>query len=253
MIDVHAFVPSVDYADFLRVTLPHNRLRLAQVVIVTTPDDRETIAIARAHGADVHTTRAWTADGALFNGARAIEEAMDAYGRRGWMMQLSADIALPSSFDAIRPTIGRVYSAKRRMCSGCPATIPDESQWTVYGYHSKHDIGLSGYCLLWHADDEHLPPPPWQPIDWVHVGGSDSEFVARWPASHQIVWPFDVLHLGTAGVDWCGRVQAFADGTMPVGHTARAETLRELRYRRRQLRRRGQDPHAEEKIRRLSC
>lgn len=246
---VRAFVPSVDYADFLRVTLPYNRSRLANIVVVTNHDDRETVAVAKSCGADVHQTDAWTRDGAYFNGARAIEEALDRFGRRGWVMQVSADIVLPESFASSQLSVGNLYSAPRRMLERWPTIIPDESCWAEFPYHAKSGNGLSGYLLLWHSDDPHLPAPPWQPVDWKHIGGSDSEFVARWRHDNQMMLPFDVLHLGLAGVDWCGRVQPFADGSKSATADERAATLKETLRRRRYLRRRGENPHGEEKIR----
>jgi hypothetical protein len=42
-----------------------------------------------------------------------------------------------------------------------------------------------------------------------------------------------VLHLGEAGVNWCGRATAYADGTLPVGAEQRRSTLRQMISNRR--------------------
>lgn len=248
MPDVRAFIPSVDYADFLAVTLPHNRALLSEIVVVTNHEDRASVEVANEHGAHVFQTDAWTRDGAHFNGARAVEEALDAYGRHGWVMQLSADIALPAAFASIDPQVGNIYSAPRRMLEAWPTAIPGESAWSRCPHHSKCDAGLSGYMLLWNADDPHLPAPPWQPINWLHVGGSDSEFIARWPAENQHRLPLDVLHLGVPGVDWCGRVQPFADGTTHESAGESEAALAAIRDRRLHRKRLGLNRYTEERM-----
>jgi len=246
---VTAYVPSVEYADFLSATLPRIRAECDRVVVVTNPRDRSTIRVANRHGVEVHVTDAWTADGAYFNCARAVESAMDVYGRRGWIMLLSADIVVPTGLLDEALTVGRLYSARRRMMDQWPTTVPDEASWAEFPYHPKMDVGMSGYLLLWHASDPHLPRrTPWQPVNWRHVGGSDTEFISLWQPDQQTWLTRDVLHLGVDGVDWCGRVQPFADGSIPAGAADRANALASMLYRRRRLRRRGKYEHTEEKI-----
>lgn len=69
-------IPSVRYADFLAVTLPAWRETLpkARVIVVTSADDAETIAVTRAAGADLCVTDVWR-KGAKFNVAAAKDRA----------------------------------------------------------------------------------------------------------------------------------------------------------------------------------
>lgn len=70
-------IPSVDYADFAAVTLPAWQAFLpgADLVLATRPADRDSIAVAAAAGVRCCVTDAWGHDGAVFNKARALDEA----------------------------------------------------------------------------------------------------------------------------------------------------------------------------------
>lgn len=71
-------LPSVDYADFLAVTLPAWRAALsadAEIIVVTAPADRDSQAVAAAHGARCCVTDAWYAGGAVFDKAAALDLA----------------------------------------------------------------------------------------------------------------------------------------------------------------------------------
>lgn len=74
---MRAVIPSVDYADFLAVTLPGWRRVLpdAHLVVVTAPRDVETQAVARQHGVACLVTDAWYQEGAHFDKARAMDQA----------------------------------------------------------------------------------------------------------------------------------------------------------------------------------
>lgn len=64
-------IPSVHYADYLAVTLPAwQALRpRAEIIVVTSPDDQETVGVATAAGVRCHATDAWTRPVETFNGA----------------------------------------------------------------------------------------------------------------------------------------------------------------------------------------
>lgn len=71
-------IPSVNYADFLAETLPAWRAFLpsnARLAVVTTPEDRETQAVAASCGVPVCATDIWTRAGATFNKGAALDLA----------------------------------------------------------------------------------------------------------------------------------------------------------------------------------
>lgn len=212
---MRAILVCVDYADLLAVTLPYNRHHFDDVMVVTASSDTKSSEVALANDAKVYTTDSFYLDGAKFNKWRALEEALDAYGREGWMCIMDADVLwpkhLPDSFrDSLQP--GFLYAPLRRMFTDLSQPIPQEPYWRQYPIH--RNIGeWAGYSQLFHCSDPALGEPPWHQIDWLHAGGADSFFQAKWHPSRKIRPAFEVLHLGEAGQNWCGRATPYLDGS----------------------------------------
>lgn len=205
---IQAFTACVDYADLLQLGAARWAAGLASWVIVTTPEDRATQELAARSGAALHLTRAFQADGALFNKARALQEAREAWKRAGveWQLFLDADVAPPEGWlgqlEAAHLKPGWLYGARRRLASG----------------RLFDDRELAGFFQLFHASD----PRGARPLerDWLHAGNYDSAFMLRWPPPLRRILPLELEHAGEPGRNWCGR-----------GNVEAMEKLRERRKR----------------------
>lgn len=201
---LRAVMVCVDYADYLAITLPYNRHHFDEVMIVTTHDDANTQKLAQKYHCSVYCTDAFYRQGASFNKWLALEEGLNRFGRWGWMCLMDADVLWPK--EAQLPTLekGFLYSPLRHMLEGDAQTpIPPEHQW-----HSIHVHGnvneWAGYTQIFHATDSHLPGIPWHQTNWKHGGGADSFFQFMWPSDCKKRLPWNVLHLGPNGTNWCG-------------------------------------------------
>jgi len=265
---MRAIIVSVDYSDLLSITLPYNRHHFTDVCIVTAPHDTETQRIALENSTALHITKAFYANGAVFNKWAALEEGFDAFGRHGWTANMDADVLWPKdllfSEDAIGLQIGisdnpfltnlakgQLCTPRRRMWEDWPklpidlvdsmdfhlkgkspfepenlvAILPAESDWPQFPLHPQQQE-FAGYTQIFHAEDPHLGPAPWHETNWKHAGGADSFFQQKWPDECKIRPPFEVLHLGPAGQNWCGRATPLADGTVPTESSERKAKLR---------------------------
>lgn len=239
----------VDYSDFLSLTLPRNARHFDLVVVVSTPQDHATAAVVRSvPNALLYTTGAFYEGGAAFNKGAALESAFDLLGRGdglGWFAVIDADTAMPERIDWPELNPQCLYSPLRRMMVDLPSppALPPDGEWSRWPLHPQRRE-WAGFFQLAHADAVPLLPRPWYPTDWRHAGGCDSEFQAKWPQGRKVRLPFEVLHLGPAGVNWMGRSSPGADGILPEGATERVAELRRLR----RLRRPGPDCFAAEKL-----
>lgn len=268
---MRAILVCVDFADLLSITLPYNRHHFERVMVVTShADGPNVLPVALANSAEVLCTDLFYADGATFNKWRALEWALDLYGREGWLCLIDADVLWPKSVKVAEegdrwlaveaPTErglemqvvprGHLCSPLRRMWSEWPRLPPgflttnvvggslvlEEQHWSKLPIH-RNVAEWAGYTQIFHASDPHLGQPPWHETDWRHAGGADSFFQAKWPAQNKVRPPFEVLHLGEAGVNWMGRVTGYADGTLhPHGQVRRQRVLAMWRERRRRER-----------------
>jgi glycosyltransferase involved in cell wall biosynthesis len=222
-VSVRAILVCVNYDDILSVTLKANARHFEKVLVVSSPYDTNTAAVVHSTpNAELFTTDAFYRSGAVFNKGAALEEGFDVLGRSGWICVLDADILLPDFMDLRRIQKGFLYSPYRRI-------LRDISQWQD-GFEWDHlprhkEIEWAGYFQLFHADDPAISRRPWYAVDWAHAGGCDSDFQFRWPRRNRVRLPFDVLHIGEDGKNWCGRATHRMDGTLPPDAAARAEQL----------------------------
>lgn len=242
-----AIIVCVDFADLLSITLPYNRHHFDEVMVVTTPEDKATIEVCHnlRQSVNLTLTRSFYEDGAVFNKWKALEEGLDCMGRTGWICIMDADVLWPKKITYCgypwRPgKVGDLYTPFRRMWENWPSLglttrtspgladgIPPESEWVKFPLHRQQQE-FAGYSQIFHASDPHLGPAPWHEIDWCHAGGADSFFQMKWPDSCKIRPPFEVLHLGPAGVNWCGRASRMLDGTIPAEAQKRRMMLKDF-------------------------
>jgi len=222
---MRAIIVAVDYADFLAVTLPYNRHHFADVMIVTTSTDTAVHEVAKRNNANVFATDAFYTGGAAFNKWIALEQGLDAFGREGWLCLLDADILWPKRLPRFEIMAGNLYTPHRRMFTDLTRPIPSESEWSTYPrHHVQHEF--SGYCQIFHGSDPCLGAPPWYQVNWRHAGGADTFFQEKWLPTNKIRPPFDVLHIGADGINWCGRATPYLDGSI---HPAAERRLQQLR------------------------
>lgn len=225
-----AILVCVDYSEILALTLPYNRHHFSEVMVVTTPEDIDTIRLAQMYNCPIWPTDAFTRDGALFNKFRAMEEGLDALDRDGWLCIMDADVVWPKNvelYDAselaiqrrsqtLSPEIvrnsspnslglvkGCLYTPFRRMQRETTYITP-ESEWCKLPRH-RQTREWAGFTQIFHADDPVLKSTPWHEIDWTHGGGPDSFFQRKWLDQDKIRPTWDCLHIGIAGKFWAGR------------------------------------------------
>lgn len=215
---------AVDYADLLSITLPYNRHQFEDVMVVTTPGDDEVADLTRQYDAQLYVTDSFYNDGAYFNKWLALEEGLGEYGRHGLLCLMDADVLWPKKIPPSEYQNGILYAPRRRMMETVMLPIPSEEQWPCFRHHYQWRE-FAGYSQIFHAADPHLGDPPWHETDWRHAGGADSFFQMKWPESDKIRPAWDVLHLGLAGKNWCGRVTPYIDGTQSPFAYARETRL----------------------------
>lgn len=237
MINLRAIMVCVDYADLLAVTLPLNRHHFSEVCIVTSHGDKETQRIASEYRCSLHLTETFYAKGAAFNKWAALEEALDVFGRMGWLCIMDADVVWPIKAP-LSPKIGELWTPLRRMAPWPINYLPSETTWHLYALH-RNTTEWAGYSQIFHAEDPHLPKAPWHEIDWTHAGGADSLFQRHWPMNQKRRPDWECLHLGEPGQNWYGRATPMADGSVPTDAMEKRGKIAQIWEGRRAIRKAG--------------
>ena len=232
---MNAITVCVEYGDSLKATLPENARHFEKVIVVTALQDVETIKIVQGvENAWLWVTDAFTRDGAMFNKGRALEEGLRLLKPQGWTVIFDADTLMPDAMDFSQIEPGNLYSPYRRLLAAV-GLLADAPRWEKFEEGPEKRTGeFGGYFFLFHAEDPVLKTRPWYPTRWTHAGGSDTEFAEKWPAERRKRLPFEVLHMGPLGQNWCGRHTAMADGKEPERAEQRRRAIQEMRGLREQ-------------------
>jgi hypothetical protein len=227
MTELRAITVCYEFADRLAITLPVMRPLFSEFLVVTNHSDHQTHDVAAQYEADTHNSEAFHAHGALFNKFAALEEALDHFGRFGWITILDADILWPTSPPLHNLEPGFLYGPSRHILD--PITLPLPANWSTLPIQKNSTREFPGYSQIFHAQDHHLGPPPWHDTSFKHAGRADSLFQSKWPPENRIRLPWNALHLGQNGQDWAGRTSPFLDGSQHPQAKSRSDKLRQLK------------------------
>lgn len=94
----------VNYSDFLKLTCPHNKqyFRKEKFIVITSPEDNETIAYCKEHDIFYVVFNGFYKNGSVFNKSGAMyatQELVHKWYPNDWILLLDADIILPTDFD----------------------------------------------------------------------------------------------------------------------------------------------------------
>jgi hypothetical protein len=250
---LRAFMVCVDYSDLLRITLPRNLPHFQEVNVITSERDPLTIEYCSSLKLDhfpvnLYVTESFYQDGADFNKWKALEKGLDFFGRDGWICLMDADVIWPTEVPPMRLEIGKLYTPVRRMFLDVRQPVPEECDWQKYPLH-QNLAEWAGYSQIFHSSDPALGPAPWHEVSWRHAGGADSYFQMKWKPANKLRPDFEVLHLGPAGENWCGRATVRADGSVPDYATDKSRKVWEyIRSRKKYMNGKGIRSCISEKI-----
>lgn len=182
------------YSDQLRKALPIWLQTLNSVTVVTTPDDRETLAmcdILANRKLNVVTTDVFYWHGARFNKGAALNIGLAAMNPLDWVLNFDADILPYPDWREQIQTLDRtmLYGADRYYDSR--RIVPD---WPF----------PCGYFHLWNVDDPRTWVRPLYDVQWGHAGNYDATFLERWPEHLRGRIQTKLIHQGEPRANWFG-------------------------------------------------
>jgi hypothetical protein len=213
-------IPSVNYADFLAVTLPawKRLLPSEDFLIVTSPADHETRRVAAMNEAGVVLTDVWHEQGATFNKAAALDLAFGFHKPHPWRvadgewcLALDADVyPFGGKFPAVPGGDRRALFSVMRYSCASPEDLQSHIEGRLPVTHFEQirmwknrrvpdPAGLQGYFQLWrYRPGDCFGSYPTAAKYDVHFG---RQFEIR-----EYLTGMYVLHLGEHRRNWSGRI-----------------------------------------------
>lgn len=230
-IKIEAVIVSVGYSDFLAHCLPLNKDQFDKLVVVTAPEDKQTIKVCQTYRVRCHRTDCLRTRWDEFNKGEAINEGLSLLDKDAWMLQMDSDIVLPAHFrEAV--AIADLDPSMIYGCDRMEAQSYDEWQRFfaapeppiqgngvfIHTTHAPFRIGTRvqfpdsggyipiGFFQLWHRDSGIFKYPEGH----TSAGKTDSQFSKLWPRRKRGFLPeIIVYHLESEqapmSVNWQGR------------------------------------------------
>lgn len=230
---IEACIVCMNYSDFLAATIDSVISVVDELIIVTSPDDDDTIRLCKRRGLHFVKTTVHTRDGSAFNKSRAINYGLAHLDCTDWLLHLDADIWLPSH---TKQTLMNaeldpesIYGIDRVNCT-------DYESWRAYIAHPDPEPQFEWSCLVkpprgWKvgARINHIDYGGYVPIGFFQLWNAKGSGVTRYPIKksgdaehsdvlHALQWDrkhrhllpeFYAVHLesgpGKMGVNWNGR------------------------------------------------
>lgn len=227
---IECVVTCVNYGDFLAQSLPHNRVQFDRLVVVTSPEDKHTQAVCDFNHVECIPTDAFRSHWDEFHKGAGINVGLAALSKRGWLVQMDADIVLPQP--GLRFAVERGDFDKSGIYGVDRATVGSWDEWQSFlqqpiaqkqGQAFVHprafELGCRlcipdwvpiGYFQMWNVASGVLSYPEGH-SDATH---EDALFALQWPrAKRHLIPEFYAYHLeserGPMGANWKGRTTKF--------------------------------------------
>lgn len=220
------------YHDFLRCTLPHNKFLFDRIVVVTSPEDKETRRLCEFHHVACIPTDALNSRWGKFCKGCGINAGLECLEKGDWVVHMDADIWLPPQ---TRMLLQRANLAKRMLYGIDRFIVKGYKQWDEFLEAPKlqHEAGAYihvnafplgtrvmqdhaagytplGFFQLWNPSVSGISTYPEQATD---AGRTDLLFAMKWPRALRSMIPEIVgYHLESTdagfGTNWGGRKTA---------------------------------------------
>lgn len=240
---IEAVITCVNYADYLRHTLVENLHYLDNVVVVTTPQDKETIALCKRFSVDCIDTEVFYDDGDKFNKGRGINLGLAHLRHDDWLIHMDADTVLPHRF---RDMLARAKLKENCLYGADRINVRGFDNWqklrhqiephyeynflvnppisALFGInrsetpksldiistsgrpiHKEYGYVPIGYFQMWHSSQGRK-----YPINQGAADHTDVLFSVQWPRERRLLLPeLFVYHLESEpaqlGANWKGR------------------------------------------------
>ncbi len=198
-------IVSVDYNDFLSISLENNLKLVENITVVTSEKDKICQELCKKFGVNCIITERMYEDGAVFNKGKAINEGIKSLTDPDWILLLDADICLPDDFNKVWLEFPKnpesLITCERYFCK-------DYDSYKVWKSDNKDYKGKKerskwlGYFQLFNSsiisDINKVYPEEFEDAAW-------SDITFRNKFSKKVEINTTVAHLGDAYTNWKGR------------------------------------------------
>lgn len=191
---IEGVIICVNYADFLRWTLPYNKGIFDYLVVVTDTNDIETQKLCEYWSVHCVKTDIFYSDGDGFNKAKGINYGLSFLSNSDWVIHMDADIFLPPRTREILQITelneSSLYGIDRLNCKSF-------TEWIMYLENPEVQHGNDGLLKqnIFDNGDRliNLQRDGWVPMGYFQMWNPNGSGVYYYPTEHQFADRTDIL------------------------------------------------------------
>lgn len=199
---IDVIITSVDYNDFLILSLENNLKYFDNITVVTSNDDIMCQNICKIFGVKCITTDVFYEDDFVFNKARAINIGIESIVNPQFILLLDADIIVTNKFDLSNLEPDTLYTSGRWICYNHFQYEKWKKGETPVNNLPKHERD-NGYGFFQLFNFNNSLDVKWYPGDVENSSHPDLKFSSHFPKKQTI--GVDIIHLGDVKKNWNGR------------------------------------------------
>lgn len=191
-------IVSVDYNDYLSITLENNLKFLQNIHVVTSIKDLVCQDICKQYGVDCIITDKFYESNSIFNKGKAINYAISKLENPDWILILDADILLKDEINLSNLDYNILYSCKRTIVENHEQYLNLKNQELI----EESGIGF-GYFQLFNFKSKYVNRRMVYPEVSRNASKSDVIFKRQFKSIEDL--KSKVYHLGKTRLNWNGR------------------------------------------------
>ena len=199
---IDVIITSVDYNDFLILSLENNTKYFENITVVTSNDDIICQNICKSYGVKCITTDAFYEDDFVFNKGKAINIGIESIVNPEFILLLDADIIVTNKFDLSNLELDTLYTSDRWICYNHFQYEKWEKGETSVNNLPKYERD-NGYGFFQLFNFNNSLDVKWYPSELENSSHPDLKFSSLFSKKQTI--DVDIIHLGDVKKNWNGR------------------------------------------------
>ena len=199
---IDVIITSVDYNDFLILSLENNTKYFENITVVTSNDDIICQNICKSYGVKCITTDAFYEDDFVFNKGKAINIGIESIVNPEFILLLDADIIVTNKFDLSNLELDTLYTSDRWICYNHFQYEKWEKGETSVNNLPKYERD-NGYGFFQLFNFNNSLDVKWYPHELENSSHPDLKFSSYFSKKQTI--DVDIIHLGDVKKNWDGR------------------------------------------------
>ena len=199
---IDVIITSVDYNDFLILSLENNTKYFENITVVTSNDDIICQNICKSYGVKCITTDAFYEDDFVFNKGKAINIGIESIVNPEFILLLDADIIVTNKFDLSNLELDTLYTSDRWICYNHFQYERWRKGETQVNNLPKYERD-NGYGFFQLFNFNNSLDVKWYPSELENSSHPDLKFSSLFSKKQTI--DVDIIHLGDVKKNWNGR------------------------------------------------